>query len=226
MNIRRRIVELSEEGHKRFQEMLIPNQTNILGVRIPSLRKLAKEITKGDWKDFLLNGKEDYFEEIMLKGMVIGDLKLTPEEKLTWIQWFVPKIDNWSVCDSFCVGLKFSKKHPELVWEFIQPYLQSNKEYEIRFGVVMILSYFIEKEYLSQIFQHFNEIQHDGYYVKMAVAWAISMIYIRYPVETTEFLHQNSLDDFTYNKALQKITESYRIDQKTKEQIRKMKRKS
>ena len=162
----------------------------------------------------------------MLKGMVIGDLKLTPEEKLTWIQWFVPKIDNWSVCDSFCVGLKFSKKHPELVWEFIQPYLQSNKEYEIRFGVVMILSYFIEKEYLSQIFQHFNEIQHDGYYVKMAVAWAISMIYIRYPVETTEFLHQNSLDDFTYNKALQKITESYRIDQKTKEQIRKMKRKS
>lgn len=226
MNIRRRIVELSEEGHKRFQEKLIPNQTNILGVRIPSLRKLAKEITKGDWKDFLLNGKEDYFEEIMLKGMVIGDLKLTPEEKLTWIQWFVPKIDNWSVCDSFCVGLKFSKKHPELVWEFIQPYLQSNKEYEIRFGVVMILSYFIEKEYLSQIFQHFNEIQHDGYYVKMAVAWAISMIYIRYPVETTEFLHQNSLDDFTYNKALQKITESYRIDQKTKEQIRKMKRKS
>lgn len=224
MDIQRKLVELSEENYRRFQEKLIPQQSNILGVRIPILRKLAKEIVLGDWQEFLLNGKEDYFEEVMLKGIVIGIVKVSVEEKLEWIRWFVPKINNWAVCDSFCVGLKITKKHSDTMWGFIQPYLQSNQEFEIRFGVVMILSYFIEEKYLSKIFYHFNSIKHDGYYVKMAIAWAISMIYIHFPEETKKFLLSNELDDFTYNKSLQKIIESYRIDKQTKEEIRKLKR--
>lgn len=225
MDIRKKLIELREEEYRLFQQKLIPNQENILGIRIPKLRSLAKEIAKGDWENYLRNSEEEHFEEIMLKGMVIGYIKVPLEQRLELIKWFVPKIDNWSVCDSFCVGLKFAKKHREEVWDFLMPYLQSNKEFEIRFAVVMLLNYFLEKEYIEECLKIFNSIQHDGYYVKMGVAWAISIAYIKFPNETEKLLLQNDLDDFTYNKALQKITESYRIDQETKEKIRNMKRK-
>lgn len=224
MDIRKKLIDISEEEYRIFQEKLIPNQNNILGIRIPKLRNLAKEIVKGDWEGFLKNGKEEYFEEIMLKGMVIGYIKVPLELRLELIRWFVPKIDNWSVCDSFCVGLKFAKKHREEVWNFLKPYYQSNKEFEIRFGVVMLLSYFLEEEYIEESLKILNSIQHDGYYVKMGVAWAISIAYIKFPEKTMVLLLNNDLDNFTYNKALQKITESYRIDRETKEKIRQMKR--
>ncbi|QBK26131.1 DNA alkylation repair protein [Ureibacillus thermophilus] len=224
MNIRSKLIELAETNYQRFQKSLIPNQENILGVRLPILRKLAKEISKGDWENFLRNGEEEYFEEIMLKGMVIGEVKLPLEERLSWVEWFVPKIDNWSVCDSFCTGLKFTKNHRKEVWKWLLPYFQSSREFEVRFAVVMLLCYFIEEEYLKEIFPILEKIKQDGYYVKMAVSWAISKAYIQFPAETTEFLHTNSLDDFTYNKALQKIIESRCLSKEKKEAIRKMKR--
>ncbi|MEJ9281011.1 MULTISPECIES: DNA alkylation repair protein [Ureibacillus] len=224
MEIRKELLELSEQKYQLFQKTLIPNQENILGVRIPKLRALAKEISKSDWEDFLLNGTEEYFEEIMLKGMVIGQVNIPLEERLKWIKWFVPKIDNWSVCDSFCVGLKFTKKHREEVWNILSSYFHSENEFEIRFAIVMSLSYFIEEKYIEELFQIWDDIKHDGYYVKMAVAWAISVAYLKFPKETTSFLQKNSLDDFTYNKALQKIIESHRISKEVKESIRKMKR--
>lgn len=224
MEIRNKLLELSEEKYRLFQKSLIPNQENILGVRLPKLRAMAKEIAMGDWEGFLMDGKEEYFEEIMLKGMVIGQAKMSLEERLRWIRWFVPKIDNWSVCDSFCAGLKFAKKHQDEVWRWIQPYFRSKEEFEVRFAVVMLLTYFLEEAYLQAIFSILDGIRHDGYYAKMAVAWAISFAYLKFPEETSKFLQSNSLDIFTYNKALQKIMESNRIGKEEKERMRKMKK--
>ncbi len=185
---------------------------------------MAKNIAKGDWRTYLDHAAEsDYFEEIMLQGMVIGYVKTDIEDILHYTAAFITKIDNWSVCDSFCTGLKFTKKNPKLVWEFLQPYLSSNHEYEIRFGVVMLLDYYIEEEYIGRVLQRLNNIKHEGYYVKMAVAWAISICYVKLPETTMRWLESNTLDDFTYNKALQKITESNRVDHETKNLIRGMK---
>jgi len=110
------------------------------------------------------------------------------------------------------------------MWDFLQPYLSSDKEYEIRFGVVMLLLYFVEDEYIERVLQWMDRIRHEGYYVKMAVAWAISVCYVKYPEPTMAFLKNNTLDDFTYNKALQKIIESLRVDSETKHVLRSMKR--
>ncbi|CAM5203706.1 3-methyladenine DNA glycosylase AlkD OS=Ureibacillus acetophenoni OX=614649 GN=SAMN05877842_10282 PE=4 SV=1 [Ureibacillus acetophenoni] len=224
--IREQLLEEVDEKYKNFQYTLIPNTTNILGVRLPILRKMAKEIAKGNWQDFLRNSHEDYFEELMLKGIVIGYVKLGIDEKLQWVEWFVPKISNWSICDSFCSSLKITEKDRKKVWDFLMPYLNSTNEYEVRFGIVMLLNYFIEKEYIVMVLRLFNSIKHDGYYVKMAIAWAISFCFIHFPSKTLKFLYNNDLDDFTYNKALQKIIESNRIEPETKEQIREMKRKA
>lgn len=223
--IREQIFELIDPDYQKFSTALIPNINNVLGVRLPELRKLAKKIAKGDWRTYLATAEDKYFEEIMLQGMVIGYVKTDIEEILSYVASLVPKIDNWSVCDSFCTGLKFTKENKERVWTFLQPYLSSKKEYEIRFGVVMLLDFYIEIEYIDRVLILLNRAKHDGVYAKMAVAWAVSICYVKFPDTTMEYLRNNTLDDFTYNKAIQKISESNRVDQETKTLIRSMKRK-
>jgi len=222
--IREQLEELAEEQYRVFTSSLTPGKKNILGVRLPLLRKMAGRISKGDWRNYLLEACGDSMEELMLQGMVIGNCKKDIEEVLHLSTSYIPKIDCWSVCDSFCSGLKITKLYPERMWEFIQQYFDSEQEYEIRFGVVMLL-YYMTPEYASAAFAHFDHINHEGYYVKMAVAWILSIYYINLPELTMEYLHNNQLDDFTYNKALQKITESLKVDSQTKALIRGMKRK-
>ncbi|WP_303969159.1 DNA alkylation repair protein [Sporosarcina ureae] len=224
--IRKQIFELQEASYQKFISALIPNIDNVLGVRMPDLRKLAKEIAKGDWRTYLQTANDEYFEEVMLQGLVIGYAKADVEELLTYIETFVPKMDNWSVCDSFCTGLKFTKQNQQPVWSFLQPYLISNKEYELRFGIVMLLDYYIEPNYIDRVLDLLDDVQHEGYYAKMAVAWALSICFVKLPDQTMKYLTgDHSLDLFTYNKALQKITESTRVEADVKEIIRGMKRK-
>ena len=102
--------------------------------------------------------------------------------------------------------------------------MHAQGEYEIRFGVVMSMQLFIDDEHIGQLLEEYDAIRHDGYYVKMAVAWALSVCFVKFPEITMQYLKQNTLDDFTYNKTLQKIIESYRVDAETKKLIKQMKR--
>ncbi|WP_152392336.1 DNA alkylation repair protein [Paenibacillus guangzhouensis] len=225
--IRQQLLALAEEPYRQFASALLPNIDNVLGVRLPELRKIARRIVREDWRAYLDHADNDYFEDIMLQGMVIGYLDLDIEEILRHIANFVPKINNWSVCDSFCAGLKITKTHRQQMWDFLQPYLASDQEYDIRFAVVMLLTYYVEEDAVFQVLQRLSVIHHEGYYVKMAVAWAVSICYVKFPALTMTYLTDPALelDDFTFNKALQKMTESHRVDTETKQMIRKMKRK-
>lgn len=223
--IKQILINEAENDYKKFSSNLIPNINNILGIRIPTLRKIAKQIYTENWQDFLNEENPEFMEETMLQGMVISHIKDTPEKILEYIKDFVPKINNWAICDTFCCGLKFTKKNKEIVWNFIQTYLQSDKEYEIRFAVVMLLSYFIEEKYIDELLKLLDKINHDGYYVKMAVAWAVSICYIKFPEKTHKFLENNNLENWVHNKSIQKIVESYRIDAQTKILLKQMKRK-
>lgn len=223
--VRERIFKLTDEEYRQFHSKLVPGTDKILGVRLPKLRELAKELIKGDWHGYLAAAQDDYYEEIMLQGLVIGYAKADIEDILHYVAAFVPKINNWAVCDSFCNSLKITKKHMPRVWIFLQPYLLSRQAFEIRFGIVMLLSFYIEDEYIDQVLTILDGAKHEDYYVKMAVAWAISICFVKYPEKTMAYLKKNTLHNFTYNKALQKITESFRVDNATKTIIRSMKRK-
>ncbi|WMJ81717.1 DNA alkylation repair protein [Clostridium sp. MB40-C1] len=223
--VREQIFKLADEEYKNFQSKLCPGNDNIVGVRLPILRKLAKQIAKENWREYMSTAEDKYYEEVMLQGMVLGHVKADIEEILNYIKNFIPKINNWAVCDSFCAGLKFTKRNMDKVWNFIQPYLSSTEEFEIRFAVVMLLDFYIEENYIDRVLKLLDETKHEGYYVKMAVAWAISICYVKFPEKTMEYLKSNTLDDFTYNKALQKIIESLRVDKQTKILLRSMKRK-
>ena len=125
MDIKQRLLEESEKDYQKFSTKLIPNINNVLGIRIPKLRKIAKEVYKnGDWETFVNIDNLEYMEEVMLQGMVIGLIKKNPEDILNYVKNFVPKIDNWAVCDTFCSSLKFVSGNKKLVWDFIQPYLK------------------------------------------------------------------------------------------------------
>lgn len=224
--IRKKLIELSDAKYKEFSAGLCPGvNIEMLGVRIPKIRKLAKEIVKDNPEEYLKNPQEKYFEELMLQALVIANLKIDLEKKKEYIISFVPKINSWAICDSFCVDLKDADKNPEFFWKIISKYFKSNKEYELRFAVVMLLDHYVKEEYIDKIFEVVDNIKNEEYYVEMGIAWLVAEMYIKFPKQTMKYLKNCNLNKFTYNKALQKARESYRVSKEEKEILNKMKKK-
>ena len=225
MDIKEILLSNKDSKYSEFSSGLIPGENAIIGVRLPVLRKIAKEIAKGDYKEYFLNSCNDmyYFEEIMLKGMVIGYLKVGDDEYWSYVEEFIPLINNWSVNDSFCAGLKRTASQLDFAWNFLQKYLNSMKEFELRFGIVMLMNYFLVEDYALQVIVTVAEINHEGYYAKMAIAWFMATAYAKFPEYTLDALNNRKFDDWTYNKSIQKMLESNRIGTKDKSVLKNMK---
>jgi len=218
MDVKKDLFNLQDNKYQEFHSKLCPGTNNIIGVRIPVLRKYAKDI-KGKVEIFSI--PNNYYEEIMLKGMLIG---LENELNYENIERFIPLIDNWAVCDTFCAGLKQVKRNKTKMWDFILKYIYSTKEFEVRFAVVMILDFYIEEEYIKDVLDILQKVKHEGYYAKMAVAWAYSICFIKFFNETKEIFNNMKIKDkFIYNKSIQKALESYRLLDNQKQILRKMK---
>lgn len=224
--IRARLNALAEPEYRAFAGGLMPGVESVLGVRAPHLRRMAKEIARGDWQAYLKTAADDSYEETLLQGMVIGCANAPLQERLLHVRTFVEKIDNWSTCDSFCSGLKCTNAHPEAVWAFLQPYLVETRAYPLRFGIVMLCFYFIDEAHIDPVLTAIESVRHDAYYVRMAVAWALSICFVKFPERTMALLCTSGQEDWTYNKALQKIVESRQVDAGTKALIKSMKRKA
>lgn len=224
--IKEEILKKADKDYKKFSASLIPNINNVLGVRLPFLRKLAKDVyLNKNWKEYLKYNDFEFMEEIMLQGMIIGFVKDNPKNILKLVKEFIPKIDNWSVCDSFCSSLKFTKKNKDIVWEFLFPYFYSKEEYEIRFAYVMLLFHFIDNEYIDKVLEKIDLFNDNRYYSQMAVAWALSICFVKFPQKTSSYLKISKLDNWTFNKSIQKIRESLRVDKETKNKLKLMIRK-
>ncbi len=209
---------MSDGSYRQFHEKLVPDTQNILGIRMPKLRAYAKELAKNPC--ILERGNDFYYEEILLRGMVIGYMKTDTETRLQYIAEFVPKINNWAICDSFCSTLKFTRKNRERVWEFLQEYVDSGKEFEQRFGAVMLLDYFVNDAYIDKTLSRLREIHTEQYYSSMAVAWALAECYIKFPDRTKPFLSESCFDVQTLHRAVRKICDSHRVDKAVKKQLK------
>ena len=221
--VRNSLFQMQDLKYKEFHSNLCPNVDDIIGVRVPVLREYAKELYKNNKLSEIKIGNK-YYEELVIQGMIIGFQTKEPiEEVIKQIKEFVPKINSWAVCDVFCAGLKITKKYPKEIFNLIQGYLKSEKEYELRFAIVMLLDYYINDEYIDKVLQILDNVKSDKYYVQMASAWAISICLIKYYEKTILFLEKCKLDKFTYNRAIQKAIESYRIQDNKKKELRKMK---
>lgn len=224
IRIRRQLEQLSEKTFQQFTAKLLPGTEHILGVRLPVLRKMAKELAKGDWRTYLSNASDSSYEEIMLQGMTLGYAKGELQEKKEYLERFIPKIDNWSVCDSVCSTIKTAQSQPEEMWEFLEPYLNSSEEFQIRFALVQLLDYYVNETYLARVLEAAQQVKQEYYYVEMAQAWLISICYREFPKETLPVLESNALNDFIHKKAIQKITESLKVPKAEKERARRLRR--
>ncbi len=211
----------AEESLKNFSKKLTPTNDYIYGVRVPVLRSFAKRIASENPEEFL-NFTKRSLEEKQLHGYVLGYMKTEYSEFVKNLEKFSVLIDNWCVCDTGVATFKIIKKHKKEFLNEIPKYL-SGGEFQIRLALVILLDYYVEEEYLSYVFDVCDEVKHDGYYVKMAVAWLISVCYVKFPKQTEEYLHRAKLDKFTFNKAVQKTIESFRVSASDKEKLKKMK---
>lgn len=222
--IRQDLFAMQDLKYKEFHGSLCPDIDNVIGVRIPKLREYAKELYKcNNLRDIKIEDK--YYEELVIQGMLIGFQTKAPiKEVIKQVEEFIPKINSWAVCDTFCAGLKITKKYQTEMFKVIKEYLKSTQEYQVRFAIVMLLNYYINDQYIDQVLQILDNVKLDKYYVQMANAWAISICLIKYYNKTLDFLNTTKIDDFTYNKGIQKAIESYRITNEQKEYLRTLKR--
>ena len=217
--------DLKDEKYKQFHSNLCPNTDNIIGVRVPEIRKYVKKIIKEvpNYLDEIKTEKFKYYEEVLIYGLYIVLDKLEQKSFFEKLDIFVPLIDNWAICDIVAGSIKINKTKKNEFYKYIKKYYNSKKEFERRFFVVMLF-HFLEDDYINQILSDINNIDTKDYYVSMAIAWLVSGIYIKYKDNCLKFLEDNNLDNKTYNKACQKIIESNRVTKEEKYKIRKMKR--
>ncbi len=233
--IRNQLNQMSDAEYRDFSASLIPasGRGQMLGVRLPRLRAYAKEIAKGAWREELSYREDLYFEETMLRGMILGYGCTDIEELLEGFADFIPRVKNWSVCDSVCSGLTLVEKYPERTWDFLMPYLESKEEFPVRVALIMLLDHFVklgedgkktarrrkitmedlqaEEEqgrYLEKILGVLDREFQEGYYAQMAAAWLLAELFVTFPARTFQALKTLRLDPFTRKKAVQKIRES------------------
>lgn len=224
--IQTELAALRDDEYKRFTAALIPgvDRDKMLGVRIPALRKLAARILKEDsaalMQYFEILDGDCLYEEKQLWGLLIGKATMTDSERMDRYRDFAPVIDNWAVCDIACGKLAAVKKNPEPWMDFFRSYLDHSAEFEVRFGVVMLLANFIDEVHVDLVLSSLSTVRHPAYYVTMAVGWTLAVCYVHFPDKTEALLAEGVLSKEVQNKAIQKIRESNSVSKQMKEHMK------
>jgi 3-methyladenine DNA glycosylase AlkD len=151
------LISIKENKYKEFHSKLCFTKYEILGIRLPIIRKIAKEISKTNYEDFLKLTKSKYYEEVLIEGLVISTIK---DESIfdKYFNKYITKIDNWGICDSFCNSLNIVTKNPTKYFNLCKELSLSNEEFISRVGLIIILNYFIKQEYLKDIFFYLKNL--------------------------------------------------------------------
>ena len=210
--------------YKKFHSSLVLNSKyQMIGIRLPIMRKIAKEIASGDIEQFLKYAKDNSYEEVMIQGLVISQIK----DEAIFYKYFIKhikKIDNWALCDTFCNSIKIVKKYEEKYFKEAVDLALNEDEFLSRIGLVIILSHFVSDKNIKIIINTLNKIESDKFYINMAEAWLVCELYIKLPEQTLEFIKNNKLNKFTHNKAISKIHDSYRVSKEDKEYLNTLKK--
>lgn len=222
-DIRRRLFALQDKKYKAFQCKLMPtvDPETVIGVRTPDLRKLAKEYSKTpEAMEFLKALPHTYYEENNLHGFLIETIK-DYDAAIVAVDAFLPFIDNWATCD--LMSPKVFKKHLPELFDKIKVWLKSDKTYTVRFGIGMLMSFYLDEHFKPEIPQLVAGIRSDEYYINMMIAWYFATALYKQYDAALPYIQNQRLEKWTHNKAIQKATESYRISDETKAYLRTLK---
>lgn len=211
--------KISDEKTKEFSKKITMTNYEVIGIKIPMLRSIAKDISKTDIKSFLELCENNYYEEILIEGFVIGSIK-DYDLFLKYFNKFIYKIDCWAICDSCISSFKIMKKYDfsSIAYSLIL----DSREFIIRVGYIMLMDFYIDDNHIKDILE-ISQKESSYYYVNMAIAWLLSVCFIKYRTNTLELLKTKKLMPFVQNKTISKIRESYRVSDKDKELVNKLK---
>ena len=235
--IQDRLFELQDKKYRDMQIKIIPtvNPDTIIGVRTPDLRRLAKELLKGDYKSFIEDLPHKYFDENQLHAFIISGIK-DYDECLDCFNKFLPYIDNWATCDQ--LSPKCFKKHKDKLLKYISKWMKSKKAYAVRFAIEMLMSYFLDdyfdKKYNDMVsnvkfkskYKDIDlKLDSNKYYVEMMIAWYFATALAKQYKDSLPYIKNKKLIPWTHNKTIQKAVESFRVTEQHKKELRSLKEK-
>lgn len=225
MTIREKLFELQDPGNAAFQAKLAPGISleTFLGVRMPDIRKIEKQYRNTEeGEEFLSSLPHEYYDENMLHSVFVSNIK-DYNTVIDALERFLPYVDNWAACDTLRPVI-FRKKTlcPGLL-DRIKEWIASEKTYTCRFGISMLMTYYLEKDFLPEYLALPASVHSKEYYVNMALAWFYATALIKQWDSTIPYLENNMLDPWVHNKTIQKACESYRITDEQKTYLRKLK---
>lgn len=221
--IQEKLLELQDLKYKDFHSKLMPTvcKDKIIGVRVPQLRKFAKELNKSELKaDFLKTLPHEYYEEDNLHAFLIEQIK-DFDECISALDNFLLFIDNWATCDMMTP--KILGKNPDLLYGKIKEWLKSKNTYTVRFAVVTLMKFFMDERLDEKHLTLLLSIKSDEYYINMAIAWYLATALSSRWDLVIPYIENKKFDKWVHNKAIQKANESYRITKEQKEYLKTLK---
>lgn len=218
--------KLQDKGYRKMQITTIPSvkAESIIGVRTPALRALAKELSKrDDISTFLEDLPHKFFEENQLHAFILSGMK-DAEECIKLVDEFLPYVDNWATCDQ--MSPKIFKKHKDLLLEYVNEWIKSDKTYVKRFAVGMLMEHFLDEDFKTSYLTKVSRIRSDEYYINMMTAWYFATALAKQYDAALPYIEKQKHDKWTHNKTIQKAVESYRITPEQKEYLKTLRRKA
>lgn len=222
-DLQKQLFELADEGYKKFHSKLMPtvNPEKIIGIRVPVLRKFAADFSKTDEAElFISNLLHNYYEENNLHAFII-EAKKDFDTCIKLVDDFLPCIDNWATCDM--LRPKVFAKNKEKLLAYISKWIESEHTYTIRYGIGMLMTHYLDRDFSPDLPAAVSKIKSDDYYVKIMIAWYFATALAKRYEEILPFFTNQVLDKWTHNKAIQKALESYRITVEQKTELKSLK---
>ncbi|MBQ5692451.1 MAG: DNA alkylation repair protein [Alistipes sp.] len=242
------------DGHLRVVNAL--PERRVLGLHSPEIKQVAKQLSRNGgevvmpdgMRKICVNGAEGIrafeavsieslcYEETVIWGYLINLEKCSLDERLAMLGRYVPVLDNWAVCDSYCAHAKWmARADKAALWAFLQPWFCSEREFEVRFAVVVSMCYFLNEEWLDKVFERINGLNFgrikskyktvkgkpkvaqqgtvqgaEPYYVRMGVAWLLATALAKFPDATRAFVRSSNLPEDVVKLYIRKARESFR----------------
>ena len=209
-----KLKSLAESKYAEFSSKIANCEKQMLGVRIPTLRQIAKEIYFVDYNSYLDNCSFKYFEDTMIYGLVIANLGF--EEFLKYLPVYLSNVDSWSHIDSFVPSIKSIKANEEKFLQILKERINNASGFTLRFYIICLMDFYLKTEYLNYVFGVCESYDGQGYYNDMAIAWLISVAFVKFKDKTFNFIKNCKLSSFTLNKSISKIKDSFRVSREDK----------
>lgn len=213
------LVSLEDKKYREFHSGIVGNTNlKLIGIRVPKLRSIAKEISNGNVDEFLKQMGNTYYEEVMIYGFVLAN---SEEEYLDrYLMEYIKNIDNWAICDSFVSSLKIINKKMGKYWMYFTSLIDLNNEFQTRTSIVVFMNYYLCDNYIDRVLNIVSNIKSDYYYINMAISWLLSKAIVNYQDKVINILKSKKLSKFVQNKTISKIQDSYRVSKEIKDLVK------